>query len=68
MLNKAKQFGSALGLASLGALASLPAHAVDIIAATTELNEGKTNVIAIGAIVLVVAVTIAVFKYVRKAF
>lgn len=49
------------------ALAS-SAQAVDITLATAELTEGQTNVVSIGGAVLVIAVTIAVFKYVKKAF
>lgn len=47
---------------------SAPSFAVDIVAAQTELGEGLTNVTAIGGAVLVIGVTIAVFKYVKKAF
>lgn len=54
--------------AALGAAAAAPAFAVDIASATTELNEGVTNVTTIGGIVLSIAVVIAVFKYVKKAF
>lgn len=55
------------GVVGTSLLAS-PAFAVDIAAAQTELTEGLTNVVAIGGAVLVIAVTIAVFKYVKKAF
>lgn len=45
-----------------------PAFALDITAATSELTEGLANVTSIGGAVLLIAVAIAVFKYVRKAF
>lgn len=60
-------FKKAAGVGAL-AVASIPAHAVEITSATTALTEGQGNVVAIGGAVLVIAVTIAVFKYVRKAF
>ena len=57
-------------LVAAGALvaSAAPAFAVDITSATAELGEGLTNVTSIGGAVLAIAVAIAVFKYVRKAF
>lgn len=52
----------AAGLAGVSA-----AHAVDITSVSTELAEGLTNVQTIGAAVLLIAVAVAVFKYVKKA-
>jgi hypothetical protein len=57
-----------VGVAGAGILATVPAFAVDIAAAQTELTEGLQNVVAIGGAVLIIAVTVAVFKYVKKAF
>jgi acid phosphatase family membrane protein YuiD len=51
---------SMLGMAS--------AHAVDVTAVSAALTEGQANVETIGAAVLIIAVAIAVFKWVRKAF
>lgn len=63
-MNSLKKVGAVVGSSLLAA----PAFAVDITGAQSELAEGLTNVVAIGGAVLVIAVTIAVFKYVKKAF
>lgn len=64
IMELAKKLGAA---AALGASAA-PAFAVDVTTATSELSEGLANVTSIGGAVLLIAVAIAVFKYVRKAF
>lgn len=46
------------------ALAFAPAHAIDITAATTELTELGTNVIAIGGLMLSAVVGGVAFKWV----
>lgn len=56
-----------LGAIAASALA-VPAFAVNTVDAQAALTEGLTNVTTIGGAVLVIAVTIAIFKYVKKAF
>lgn len=64
MTELAKKLGAGAALAA----STAPAFAVDIASANAELAEGLTNVTSIGGAVLLIAVAIAVFKYVRKAF
>lgn len=64
IMNMLKKIGAGTALVASAA----PAFAVDVTGATGELTEGLANVTSIGAAVLLIAVAIAVFKYVRKAF
>lgn len=64
MKNVLKSVGAGAALVA----AAAPAMAVDLTSVSAELTEGLANVQTIGAAVLLIAVAIAVFKYVRKAF
>lgn len=68
MINKLKkQSRAALAIVVAGA-ASAPAYAVDTTAITTELTGAGTAVAAIGAAVVLVYLSIKVFKMIRSAF
>ena len=64
---KARKFkGASVGLA-LASGAAVSQAAVDVSAVTTEISGAAAPIAAIGGAVLVILVTAAVYKWVRKA-
>ena len=63
-----KKFVRGLGLGLVSASATVPAFAaVDVSAVVTEINSAVAPVGLIGTAVLLVFVTVAVYKWVRRA-
>lgn len=56
---------AAAGLA-VAVIASAPAHAALDAAVTTQMDDAKTDVLALGALGLGIVIAIAVYKYLKR--
>ena len=56
---------AAAGLA-VAVIASAPAHAALDTAVTTQMDDAKTDVLALGALGLGIVIAIAVYKYLKR--
>lgn len=64
MMNAVKKYAAA-GVA-IAVVASAPAHAALDSAITTQMDDAKTDVLALGALGLGIVIAIAVYKYLKR--